>query len=241
MSIAEHYRALLASRYTWMMGGPECCLAAARELLNSVGLLTFRSGAALDLGCGAGYHARVLAEAGMQVIAVDDSADLLREAAHVCKGFNVVPVQSELSDSRQYAAHGPFSVVLCIGDTLTHLGSRLAVDELLASAARLLTPGGVLLLEFREQPRDLAGEAAVLTLRAERDRIMQCVLHFEPERVWVTDVVHEWMGSRWETIKSTYPKLRLRAADILACAAAAGLTVKGDSTHAGRRVLAFSS
>ena len=238
--VEEHYRSLLAVRYTWMMGGLESCLASAREMLAGAGALVPGPGTVLDLGCGPGFHARALADSGKRVIAVDNSEALLRELGEVCAGLDVVPVRAELSDVERFAPLGPFSAVLCVGDTLTHLRSLYVVDELIDDLARVLSPGGLLILEFREQPKDLRAQDAVLTLRAERDRIMQCVLHFEPECVWVTDVVHEWADGKWRLIKSSYPKLRLSAARIVARAAAAGLQVRSDVLRAGRRVLVLT-
>ncbi len=238
--VEEHYRSLLAVRYTWMMGGLESCLSSARAMLESMGALVPGSGTVLDLGCGPGFHARALAASGKRVIAVDNSEALLRELGEVCVGLDVVPVRAELSDVERFANLGPFSAILCVGDTLTHLRSLYVVDELIDDLARVLSPGGLLILEFREQPKDLSAEDAVLTLRAERDRIMQCVLHFEPECVWVTDVVHEWTDGKWRVIKSSYPKLRLSAARIVARAAAAGLQVRSDVLRAGRRVLVLT-
>jgi 2-polyprenyl-3-methyl-5-hydroxy-6-metoxy-1,4-benzoquinol methylase len=235
--VEEHYRSLLAVRYTWMMGGAESCLTSARELLQSVGALMPGEGTVLDLGCGPGFHARALAETGKRVIAVDNSEALLRELGEVCAGLDVVPVCAELSDVQRFASLGPFTTILCVGDTLTHLRSLYVVDELIDDLSPLLRPRGQLILEFREQPRELSGQDAVLTLRAERDRIMQCVLHFEPECVWVTDVVHEWTDGKWRVIKSSYPKLRLSGARILVRATAAGLQVRSDTLRAGRRVL----
>ena len=237
--VDSHYRSLLASRYTWMMGGLERCLTAARELLDGAGVMG-TSGAVLDLGCGPGYHAKTLAQSGARVIAVDSSEDFLRELGELCAGLDVVPVLAELSRSSSFAAYGPFSTILCLGDTLTHLGSLEEVETVLRDSCRLLAPEGALVIEFREQVRALQGPDAVLTLRAERDRIMQCVLHFEPERVWITDVVHEWTGDRWQVFKSTYPKLRLNAAWIVSRAAAAGLKVRSDQNRAGRRVLVLT-
>jgi SAM-dependent methyltransferase len=222
------------------MGGLESCLTSARELLESLGALPPRVGTVLDLGCGPGFHARALAASGKRVIAVDNSEALLHELGEVCVGLDVVPVRAELSDVERFAAFGPFDTILCVGDTLTHLRSLYVVDELIDDLARMLSPAGLLILEFREQPRELSGQDAVLTLRAERDRIMQCVLHFEPECVWVTDVVHEWADGKWRVIKSSYPKLRLSAARIVARAAAAGLQVQSDALRAGRRVLVLT-
>ncbi|HEY4210932.1 MAG TPA: class I SAM-dependent methyltransferase [Steroidobacteraceae bacterium] len=238
--VETHYKTVLSARYTWMLGGLDQCLRSGRDLLASVGLPDPRGGTLLDLGCGPGYHARVLAESGSRVVAVDNSSELLRELEEVCSGLPVLLVQAEITNVARYATQGPYSAVLCLGDTLTHLDSLDTVTRLFGEWRRLLVPGGMLVLEFREQPRDLQGQDAVLTLRAERDRIMQCVLHFEPERVWITDVVHEWRAGRWEVHKSTYPKLRLRADWVLEKATEAGLSVKKDEARSGRRVLVLS-
>jgi hypothetical protein len=97
-----------------------------------------------------------------------------------------------------------------------------------------------MVLEYREQPATTSPNDSVFTVRSDRDRIMQCVLHFEPDRVWVTDVVHEWNGQGWQTIKSTYPKLRLSTDDLVSRAASAGLAAKVNAMRAGRRVLTFA-
>ncbi len=69
--VTTHYDAVLAARYTWMMGGLDGCISSARALLDSVGLTDEGTGKVLDLGAGAGYHARVLASRGFDVLAVD--------------------------------------------------------------------------------------------------------------------------------------------------------------------------
>jgi SAM-dependent methyltransferase len=238
-TIETHYESLLASRYTWMMGGAERCAANARELLDAAGLSGSESkGIALDLGSGPGYHAKALAQRGFRVLAVDVSESCLQQLRADCAGLDVQTVLGEITDRTLYLNHAPFSVILCVGDTLTHLNSTDDVWSLLAGSFALLAPGGVLLLDFREQP--VNARNAVFTTRAERDRIMQCMLSYEPDRVWVTDIVHEWNGERWVTFQSTYPKLRLSAAEIVAKAKMAGLTVRLDETRTGRRWLAFA-
>jgi len=238
--VTTHYDALLASRYTWMMGGLDGCLSSARALLDAVGLTDEGSGIVLDLGAGAGYHARTLASRGFSVVAVDTSEALLRELRDVCAGMPVTTIQSDLLDEAKYAEQGPYALVLCVGDTLTHLPSLKEVDRLIRMAARLLMPGGALLLQFREQPRDLSPQESVITMRSERDRIMQCVLHFEPQRVWVTDIVHEWNGQAWLTTKSTYPKLRLATEELLEIATTAGLNIRFNDTLLRQRVLVLT-
>jgi SAM-dependent methyltransferase len=235
-AVDSHYQSLLGARYTWMMGGAERCLAAARELLE-LAHVPAGAGVALDLGCGAGFHARALAERGMKVIAVDTSDELLTELQTVCAGLDVEPVRGDLS---RHVNRGPVAAILCVGDTLTHLASHAEVDALIDAAAGQLVSNGVLVLEYREQPATMSANDSVFTVRSDRDRIMQCVLHFESDRVWVTDVVHEWNGQGWQTLKSSYPKLRLSADALLARARAAGLVPIVNTIRAGRRVLTLS-
>jgi SAM-dependent methyltransferase len=238
--IEGHYEQLLAARYTWMMGGLENCLAAARQLLDQIGLGGSLAGrSVLDLGSGPGYHARVLIERGARVVAVDLSQGCLNELRRDCSSADLIPLHADLLDRRSFELLGPFTAVLCLGDTLSHLPDHASVGQLCGIAYDVLAPGAIFAVEFREQARELKGQDAVFTTRAERDRIMQCVLHFEPTRVWVTDVVNEWNGSAWETKKSSYPKLRLDAADVTRQALGAALEPQLDLLKAGRRILAF--
>jgi SAM-dependent methyltransferase len=237
--VEAHYEELLGTRYTWMTGGFAACHSNARALLDAAGIEAQPGDVALDLGAGGGYHARALAERGFKVIAVDTSAALLSELAEVCAGFGVAPVQSDLLDDRSYRTQAPFALILCVGDTLTHLSTRADVSRLINMCESLLAPDGALLLQFREQPQDLRPQDSSFVLRSDRDRIMECILHFEPDRVWVTDVVHEWVDPMWRTIRSTYPKLRISADTVVAQAIAAGLAVHLDTTHARQRMLIF--
>src|SRR5262245_26407713 len=115
--VTTHYDALLAERYTWMMGGLDGCLSSAAALLDAVGLTDEGHGAVLDLGAGAGYHARVLASRGFTVTAVDTSDTLLKELAEVCAGLPtpVTTLQADLLDESKFAAVGPFVLILCVG------------------------------------------------------------------------------------------------------------------------------
>jgi cyclopropane fatty-acyl-phospholipid synthase-like methyltransferase len=239
-TVAAHYDALLAERYTWMMGGAAACQSNARALLDATGVTANERDIALDLGAGGGYHARALAERGFEVIAVDSSAAMLKELSESCAGFGVTPLQADLLDERAYSRYSPFAVILCVGDTLSHLATHQDVDRLIAQCANLLTTGGKLVLQFREPPADMSPQNSVFTTRSERDRIMECVLHFWPDRVWVTDVVHEWVGGTWRSMRSTYPKLRLTVDEIVESARVAGLGVQLNEPHARQRLLVLN-
>jgi len=94
--------------------------------------------------------------------------------------------------------------------------------------------------QFREPPADMSPQNSIFTTRSERDRIMECVLHYWPDRVWVTDVVHEWTGHTWRSMRSTYGKLRLTVEGIVESARVAGLGVELNEPHARQRLLVFT-
>lgn len=239
-SVAAHYDNLLAERYTWMMGGAAACYSNAKALFDAAGVAANPGDVALDLGAGGGYHARALAERGFEVLAVDASAALLHELAEFCSGFGVTPIHGDLIDDRTYRKRAPFALIICVGDTLAHLDTHGQAHKLIEQSANLLAPGGKLLLQFREPPADMSPQNSVFTMRAERDRIMECVLHYWPDRVWVTDVVHEWSGHAWRTIRSTYGKLRLPLDEIIESARVAGLGVQLNEVHARQRLLVLT-
>jgi len=125
--------------------------------------------------------------------------------------------------------------------------ARVEGRILITRDKRLRTAGDVVFVEsnaFREQLRELSPQESVITMRCERDRIMQCVLHFETgaaaERVWVTDIVHEWNGQAWLTTKSTYPKLRLSPDALLEIATSAGLNIRFNETLLRQRVIVLT-
>ena len=237
-AVEAHYEKLLGSRYTRMMGGASACLRSAQSLLQAADI-SGPQGSALDLGAGGGYHARALAERGFHVVAVDSSPALLEELSTVCQGREVTAVLGDVLDDSAYRAHAPFASILCVGDTLTHLRHRTDVDTLLERCATLLAPEGKLVLQFREQAVDLPPENCTFTTLAEQHCLMECVLHFQPDYVWVTDLVHEWTGERWQSIHSTYSKLRLTASEVIDGARRCGLELRLDDIHARQRLLVF--
>jgi ubiquinone/menaquinone biosynthesis C-methylase UbiE len=91
-------------------------------------------GLCLDLGCGGGHYADALASTGRTVIGVDRSADQLRVAQDRCRRI----VQAD--GAALPFADGTFPAVaaLWISTDVDDFGA------VLAEAARVLTPGGVL-------------------------------------------------------------------------------------------------
>lgn len=158
-AVADHYARLLAPVYLWMAGGPEAALSQGEAELIALNLPQHVSGAkALDLGAGFGMHSIPLAHRGYDVTAIDSSALLLSQLQQLGDDLRIRTIESDLLE---FPAHldGPPSLVLCMGDTLTHLSNTSEVVRLCSLIARHLKPGGRVVTTFRDYTRPARGDA----------------------------------------------------------------------------------
>ncbi len=233
--VARHYEQLLGRHYVWMSGLPFADKVAEEQaLLRHLGLAPGAYGTAIDLGCGPGFQSIALARLGFaRVLAVDTSEALLDELNTHKGGLPVDTIRTDLRRLPDLAKPGSVDAVVCMGDTLTHLETRADVSRLLASAQALLSPGGALVLTFRDLSIEVTGLDRFLPVRADADRIMTCVLEFEPGKVVVTDLVHVRLADGWRLTKSSYRKLRLAPGELVAELQGLGFKVQR-SEPAGR-------
>jgi 2-polyprenyl-3-methyl-5-hydroxy-6-metoxy-1,4-benzoquinol methylase len=208
-SVQEHYDNHLGAIYGWMIGDFETAKAAAREGPRAAGIFDGAGCMAVDLGAGPGAHASALAEAGYSVIAIDACAELLKELRANSRDSAVCCVHADVTDLRRHWDR-PAHVVLCMGDTLTHLPSLASVDALFADVAEVLAPGGLFIATFRDYAsKTLEGDARFIPVRLAKSRILTCFLEYGNTTVTVHDLLHEWTESGWSLRVSSYPKLRL--------------------------------
>ncbi|TFW10061.1 class I SAM-dependent methyltransferase [Oxalobacteraceae bacterium OM1] len=107
------------------------------------------AGEVLDVACGGGRHARLLASLGHTVIAVDRDGEALARAA----GPGIVPVQADL-ESGPDGAQWPFASRRFTGIVVTNYLHRPLFPRLWES----LVPGGVLVYETFAQGNERFGK-----------------------------------------------------------------------------------
>lgn len=119
-------------------------LAEVPAAVALVSSLAGPRGRVLDLGTGTGRLAIPMARAGLRVIGLDISADMLQVLRGKPGGGLVAAVRGDMVDP---PLAGPFEVVLCAFNGLFGLPDAAAQARCIAAAARLLAPAGHLVLD----------------------------------------------------------------------------------------------
>lgn len=230
---AAHYERHLGPVYSWMLGDLDAAFARGAAEVDALPLPAGR-GVAVDLGAGLGLHALALAKRGFKVVAIDNCQVLLDELRSRSGSGTAISVQQgDLLEFGRFVS-GAVQVMVCMGDTLTHLPGLPAVDSLLSAAAGVLPRGGVFATTFRDYAgTTLQGDQRFILVRAAETRILTCFLEYQEHQVIVHDLLHEKKGDRWRQTVSSYPKLRLAPAWLMMKLSALGFSVKRDTTAGG--------
>lgn len=229
----RHYETHLAPIYSWMLGDIEAAFARSAAELEELRLPPAAAAVAVDLGAGLGLHAVALANRGFNVTAIDSSEVLLDQLRARCAALPIVAINADLEDFQDFVQRQP-AVIVCMGDTLTHLPSFAAVEKLLAAVAASLAPGGVFAATFRDYAtKALEGNQRFILVRADQRRILSCFLEYSQDFVTVHDVLTEQQDGAWQQRVSSYPKLRLVPEWVAAKLIAHGLEVRRGATQSG--------
>jgi SAM-dependent methyltransferase len=212
--VQQHYSNLLAKHYTWMFGTSFAAKVAEQKTILKGALQTtnsFEPGLAVDLGCGPGFQTLALAEMGYSpVLSVDTSELLLQELQSHLGNLPVQTIHSDLSKLSEFVSSATARVIVCMGDTITHLAGKDAVEDLLNQAFNALTPGGKFVVSYRDLSTEATDLDRFIPVYADQDAIMTCFLEFDrPDTVLVHDLVYSREGEQWLLHKSNYRKLRL--------------------------------
>ena len=147
-----------------------------------------------------------------------------------------LPVRTVVADVLDFRSHvaQPADVILCMGDTLTHLPDIASVESLFTAVAASLSPGGVFAATFRDYASTtLQGSDRFILVRADEQRILTCFLEYSDKTVHVHDVLHDRIGGMWKQRVSSYPKLRLALESVARSLAARGLVVRREAGLGG--------
>lgn len=186
----------------------------------------------LDLGCGTGRHASLLAERGYDVTGVDRSPDMLAEArARGAGGGRTEFVEGDLRSAR---LGREFDVVVSLFHVLSYQTTNADLAAAFATLRAHLAPGGLFIFDCWYGPAVLNLRPAVRVLRLEDDRtavtrLAEPVLHPNAN---VVDVnyhvfVKDKQTSQVSELREKHSMRYLFAPEVEFLLASAGLTPRG--------------
>jgi protein-L-isoaspartate O-methyltransferase len=206
--VCEHYENHLARYYAWISGGVDEKMEENRKFFVDHDIQPIRSGLAFDLGAGCGFQSVPLAQLGFRVVALDLSAKMLAQLKKTAKNLPIETICDDLSNFTNYKS-GNSELVVCMGDTLTHLDDFKKVQALLDTVFFSLETGGCLILSFRNLTQELVELDRFIPVKSNETTIFTCFLEFEKDRVKVHDIIYEKNNGQWVLQKSVFQKLRI--------------------------------
>jgi len=207
MTAKEHYDNHLGDFYSWMAGDFEEKQREHQQFLADQGISPASTKFAIDLGAGHGIQSVSLAKVGFNVKAIDFNRQLLTELKQNTKGLAVEVIEDDIRAISKYAKPGP-ELIICWGDTLTHLESVKEIERLLFDCYDALTENGKLIISFRDYSAELIGESRFIPVKSDAGRILTCFLEYFPDHVRVTDLLYEKDVMGWKQKVSSYKKVR---------------------------------
>jgi SAM-dependent methyltransferase len=128
----------------------------------------------LDLGCGTGIHAHLLAERGFEFCGIDSSADMILEANRRLKE-NSLNFSNRLAfaqgDLRSLQLNQSYDAVISIFHVMSYQTTNDDLLAAFASAKRHLKPGGLFIFDFWYGPAVLSDHPTPRLKRLENEQI----------------------------------------------------------------------
>ena len=228
----NHYDAFLAGSYEWINGGLDDQVRKNKIFFSSHSVTPRDNRIVIDLGAGCGFHSIPLAQLGYSVTAVDFCQPLLDELRSHAGALPIVTVQSDVLLYSSWAGRHP-ALIICMGDTLTHLPSLTEVQDLVRQCFSELDPGGRLVLTLRDYSREPDGAVVVIPVERGEDRIFLCRLKYHTGSVTVLDILYSRGHGIWGRTAGEYTKIRIPPDILIRMLTGAGFGIEYSGVNNG--------
>ena len=130
-----------------------------KKLLKKYGV---SDGIVLELGCGTGNVTRKLAEAGYDMIGVDNAPDML-EIAMEKKAEDGQDILYLCQDMREFELYGTVKAVVSICDSMNYITEPEDLETVFRLVNNYLDPGGIFIFDLNTvyKYRELLGEQTI--------------------------------------------------------------------------------
>lgn len=121
----------------------------------------------LDVGCGTGKHAALIAQRGYRVAGIDLSEEMIS----IAQSKNYENCDFKVANARNFELGKQFDVITSLFHVLSYQTSNEALDEVFKNVSRHLKPEGVFIFDFWYTPAVLTQKPSVRIKRLEDDDI----------------------------------------------------------------------
>lgn len=141
----------LADVYEWLMPEAKLTPAGSVDAFADIVQSLPPDARVLDCSCGTGQLAVGLAARGLDIVASDASAVMVRRTQQLASehGVDLRTLQSPWHALSDHLEPATFNMVFCVGNSLTHANGTSGRLGALTAMSRLLVPGGRLVLTSR--------------------------------------------------------------------------------------------
>jgi SAM-dependent methyltransferase len=152
----------------------------------------------LDLGCGTGGHALVLAKRGYKVTGVDRSPDMLDIARRKARDTGV-DVEFIAGDIAAFGLERKFDAVISMFAVMCYQVTNSAVSAVCRRAKEALVPGGLFMFDYWHGPAVIAERPARRTKVADGPGGQKITRRTEPEWDLADNIVKVHITTHAET------------------------------------------
>lgn len=123
---------------------------------------SIQDGLLLELGCGTGTMSELFAQAGFDVIGVDNSPRML-EIAMEKKQKSGSDILYLLQDMREFELYGTVKAVVSVCDSINYILDEAQLRDVFRLVNNYLDPGGIFLFDFNTvyKYREVIGDAVI--------------------------------------------------------------------------------
>ena len=123
----------------------------------------FNFDTALDIGCGTGSCTLALARGGVEATGMDLSNSMIEAAKKnsLAYGLDIDFINSGMNDMLSHV-NGKFDLIMCMGNTLSHLLHKKKLLLMLTACRKMLNPGGHLVLNLLNYDKILSFKKRVI-------------------------------------------------------------------------------
>jgi SAM-dependent methyltransferase len=208
MTVKDHYNKHLGNFYSWYTGNFEMNNENFKSFCLENEIKPFGSGYAIDLGAGHGIQTIALAAIGYKVKAIDFNNQLIDELKSRIDNYPIEVFNDDIRLISKYSEPQP-ELIVCCGDTLPHLDSLSEIQKLIKDSSDILVSGGKIILTFRDYSTELDDKNRFIPIKSDSQRILTCFIEYFPDKLRVTDLLHEFENGKWVQKVSSYSKVRI--------------------------------